>query len=277
MKIFQAIGSGINVTTRNLRLILWLTIFQVVSGVLTIALAPATATVGPEQSPFALIPWWFWIWVLIVLLVGVFFQSGVLTYLKEALRSGTSNWDQFLAGAKKFFVRILVFGLLFMAAILIAAVLVVIISGMFGLVFGGGSENAGGAVAVIFSILLGIGVFVGSIFLIFSPMAIVAGDEKLFVGVMKSVQLVTKYFWRSLGLYALLVAFIFLANLIVSIVVNGLFGIIIRNMTILNYVVTVINAPFIAYFTTIFTASLLAYYISLSSSAQAPGVQRPGA
>ena len=270
MKIFQAIGSGISVTTRNLRLILWLTIFQVVSGVLTMVLAPGVATVGPEQNPFALIPWWFWIWVLIVLFVGVFFQSGVLTYLKEAARSGTSNWEQFLEGAKKFFLRILLFGLLFLVAIVIAAVLVVIISGMFGLIFGGGSEATGGTVAVIFSILLGLGIFVGSIFLIFSPMAIVVGDEKLFVGVMKSIQLVIKYFWRSLGLYVLLVACIFLANLIVTIVVNGLFGIIIRNLTVLSYVTTIINAPFIAYFTTIFTASLISYYMSLSSPTQAP-------
>ena len=277
MKIFQAIVSGTKVTTRNLQLILWLTIFQVVSGVLTMVLAPGVATVGPEQNPFALIPWWFWIWVLIVLFVGVFVQSGVLTYLKEATRSGTSNWNQFLEGAKKFFLRILLFGLLFLAAIVIAAVLVATISGMFGLLFGGGSETAGGTVAVIFSILLGIGIFVGSVFLVFSPMAIVVGDEKLFVGVVKSVQLVTKYFWRSLGLYALLVIFIFLANLVVSIVVNGLFGILIRNLTVLSYVVTVINAPFIAYFTTIFTASLISYYMSSSSPAQAPGARIPGA
>ena len=277
MKIFQAIGSGINVTTRNLRLILWLAVFQVVTGVLTMVLAPGVATVGAGENPLALIPWWFWIWVLVVLLVGVFLQSGVLTYLKEAVRSGISSWNQFLEGAKKFFLRILLFGLLFLAAIVIAAVLVVVVSGMFGLLFGGGSETAGGTVAAIISVLLGIGVFIGSIFLIFSPMAIVSGDEKLFVGVVKSVQLVTKYFWRSLGLYVLLVIFIFLANLIVNIVVNGLFGIIIRDITVLGYVVTVINAPFIAYFTTIFTASLLSYYMSLSSPAQAPGVQAPRA
>ena len=211
MKIFQAISLGISVVSRNLKLVLWLALFQVVTALIGISMLPQDmSTIGTTTNPLALIPWWFWLWALVIFIVGIFMQSGVLVYLNNAIKSGSSTWNEFIEGAKKFFGRIILFGLLFLTVLFVAMVVISIITGILSVVLGGANQQASVTIGVIFFILLGMGVFVGTIFFVFSPMAIVVGDEKLFVGIGKSLLFVKNHFWQTIGLYLLIILMLIL-------------------------------------------------------------------
>ena len=181
MGIAESISKGFGVAKKSMNLVLVLFIFGFIFSLANLFLAPP-ATAGANQPPSpALVAVG-----LVFILLTIYFQGGSMAFVRDVVKNGAAAFGSFTSGGGKYYLRLLLLGLVVSLVIGVFVLLAALAVGFL-------KNNLAplGVVLAVFFGALGI-YFVVLLFL--SPYAAVV-DEK---GVMESVKLSMKLVKRNI-------------------------------------------------------------------------------
>ena len=224
MGVFVALKNGFVTILKNLKLWVLLVVISIVVMVLSIpflqlilgpdvfkpGFTPLPATPGqlPKINWAAFIPF-----MIIGLLLQVFINAGSLGSIRDIVRTGSLNLSNFVTHAKKFFARILIFGIVMILIMLLIGVVFSFLAAIAGAV--GKAVAPIGVLLGVLLIICGLGVLVlvgtyGSI----GPAVIVSEDRGIGDGLTTAYSFLKKKLWSSIGLAVLLWIIIAVVGLI---------------------------------------------------------------
>ncbi len=182
---------GLKVAMESMNLVLALFVFGAVWSVLNVFFSPQLQNAGGRPPATAIV-----LGVLFAL-ASIFMQAGSLGYVRDKLKLGKVEFSSFTASAPKYYLPLLLLGLLvalvvgafFLVAILIVALLANIAS-MLGVVL-----------AVI---VVAIGIYVG-ILMLLAPYFIVVGGQDVIASVKGSISLIRNNLLKLLGIALILI------------------------------------------------------------------------
>ena len=257
--MFEAIKKGFTVARENLKLIIIIYGVSVVFGLISLLFARGTAVSAPGGLP-GITPGLSGGMLLIIIFsifVQIFVMGGVLGCVKEAIKKGAVNISEFVNFGKKYYVRLLLSGLLGM-------VIAVIYGFIFAALIGGVTAGA-----VILKIILGLLLAVYFVFgvvlallLIFWPYAIVTEDIGVIAGLKKSIEAARKpasNLLKILGMVLIVFGIALAANLVV-----GIPQVLFRRVVILVNIYRIFVVGAVGAFLNItIVSALMAYYFTL--------------
>ena len=209
MGIGESISKGFGVTKKSMGLILLLFAFGFIFNLLNLFFAPPATAPGVAQPPPspALIAA-----AVAFIFLTIYFQAGSMTFVRDMVKTGSANLGNFKAGGGKYYLRLLVLGLVVSLIIggfvLLAALAVAVLKSL-------------PAVSVPLAILfaaLGI-YFVVLLFL--APYAAVVDDLGAMASIKLSMKLVKKNVLALVGISLIMIAIGFGIGLILGAILAG--------------------------------------------------------
>lgn len=265
--MIEAIKKGFSVATKNLQLVLIVYGVGIVFGLMSLPFTRRLVTVVPGVAPT--LPVGFWLIVGFSIFVQIFVMGGVLGSVKEAIKKGAVNINEFVDSGKKYYIRLFLLGLLGM-----------VIASIYGFIF---AALIGGIAvgAVILKIILGLFLAAYCVFgvilallLVFWPYAIVTEDTGVISGLKKSIEIVKKpitNLFKILGMVVSLAVIAVVVNLVAAIP-QILFSRVAILLSI--YRIFVVGAVG-AYINIIFVSVLMTYYFTLKGEGTGEAVAAP--
>lgn len=268
MGIFASIGKGFKLANQNWKMISMIFGFYLAMGLINLPIQNKLPRAGALAQDIPL----FWAAMAILMLVinflaGVFLQGGLLSFVKEIIKTGQTSFANFWQSGKKFYGKLFLFSLLVVAAIIVLMVVML----MCGLLFSlpaKGNPVVMQIIFLIFILLGGISGFVGSIFVLFSPFIIVDKEEKLFPAISSSLKLAAKNFWSMLLLLVVMglgvVGISFLLVLLINLPFGGSIN---AGVQVLN---VALNSLLAGYFSLVIISAMMNYYLAVSKPKEEP-------
>ena len=248
MSIRESIGKGFKITGVSMNLVAILFVFGTVWNLLNIAVAPKTQN-PPLSASITLI-----VLAVIFGLVSIYIQAGSLGYILNRVKSGGAAMSDFTSAGAKFYLRLLVLGLLVALAagvlILLAAVAI--------------AATSGNAIAVAAAVLLALVGIYFAILIFLAPYIIVADDQKVLAAVKQSIGLVKKNFLKVMGLALILI--------VIGFGIGMLLGLLFAAMSaamkgIASQIIFAVLSSFVnAYLGVVVSGSFMVFYLKLSSN-----------
>ena len=251
MTIFDAVKKGFTQTGKLMNVVLVFFVFNVVVGLISLPLANPDKVGDPGVIAISVIS------SILFFLVFIFLQGGALGLVKDQLKSASASMAQFTDYGKKFYVRIL--ALLMMYILLAVAVVLVLSLISAGILLLGDNMATRSVVAMLVTI-----VAIGVITLLLYPIyVIVAEDTGAVAALKKGIETAKSNFWRTLGLFALMLV----VSLVISLVIGFVIGIISVPLPAQasQVLVALVNAAVQSYIPIVMMVAFLSYYMSLTS------------
>ncbi len=264
--MIEAIKKGFSVASKNLKLVLIVYGVGIVFGLISLPFIRRMGAAAPGIAP--VIPGGgFLIIIILSVLVQIFVMGGVLGSVQEAIKKGAANIAEFVTFGKKYYLRLLLSGLL---GFVIAAV--------YGFIFAalvGGMAAGETVIKIILGLLLAIYILFGitlTVMLVFWPYALVSEDIGVIAGLKKSIEIARKpivNLFKILALVVIMVLVAFLVNLAIS-----LPQVLLRKVVILAnlYRIFIVGAVG-AYLNIALVSVLMAYYFTLKGGSQTAAAQ----
>ncbi len=253
--MIETIKKGFSAATKNLQLVLIVYGVGVAFGLLSLPFARRLATVVPGVTPT--LPGGFWLIIFISIFVQIFVMGGVLGCVREIIKKGAANINEFVNFGKKYYVRLLLSGLLGFA--------IVAVYGFIFAALAGGIAAGGVAIKIILGLLLALCILFGIVLvlmLVFWPYAIVSEELGVIAGLKKSIEVARKpaiNLFKILGMLVIVSVIALVVNLVAAIP-QALFS---RVAILLNiYRIFVLGAVG-AYLNIAIVSVLTAYYFTL--------------
>lgn len=253
--MLAAIKKGFVVATNNLKLALIVYATGIIFGLVSLPFATRLAPTATGIIPR--LPGSFWLIVILSILVQIFIMGGILGCLREAIKKGKANLSEFVNFGKKYYVRLLLSGLLGMV--------IAIVYGFIVAALVGGMGAGGVAIKAILGVILALFIILGIalvIMFVFWPYAIVTEESGVIGGLKKSIGIATKpivNLFKILVIVLLLIVIVVLLNLGISIPQFFFrqlpLGMMLYRIFIVGGVAAYINIALVS--------SLMAYYFTL--------------
>lgn len=259
MGVIEAIKRGFGIASKGLGLMVVLFIFNLISNLAALPFTPAPgATAAPEAAlPLLAIS-------LVFIVISIFVQGGALGLIKDIIKEGSMKLAAMAQYGAKYFVRLLLLGIL----ILLFVVIVALAAGIIIAVTAPLNNPVVTAVAIV--IAIGIAVVTGLYFFIpfiLSPYAVICDEAGAIEALKKSIAIGRTPFSRVFSLLALTILLIlialgvgFLVGLLVGLVSAVLPAMGARILMIL--VSSIVNS----YLGVVATAAFMLYYFSKKES-----------
>lgn len=261
MGIMEAIKKGFGIATRNFGLVLVLIGFNLIANLISIPLArtampatpPAAGTV-PPPAPGAII------FSLVFILVSILFQGGSLGLIRDAVKQGAIKIVDILSYGFKYYLRLLLLGILIVLIIAIAGISAALIVAATGPL----NNTAITVVASFFAIIIGALAVYLILLLMMSPYALVCDESGVIQSMKKSISVVRKNIWKVLGLLIVVI----LISLGIGFVVGLLTGALTVAMPAQagQIVVAAVNSIFNGYLGIVMMAIFMAFYLSIAGA-----------
>jgi len=251
MTIFDAVKKGFTQTGKLMNVVLVFFVFNVVVGLISLPLANPDNVGDPGVIAISVIS------SILFFLVFIFLQGGALGLVKDQLKSASASMAQFTDYGKKFYVRIL--ALLIMYILLAVAVVLVLSLISAGILLLGDNMATRSVVAMLVTM-----VAIGVITLLLYPIyVIVAEDTGAVAALKKGIETAKSNFWRTLGLFALMLV----VSLVISLVIGFVIGIISVPLPAQasQVLVALVNAAVQSYIPIVMMVAFMSYYMSLTS------------
>ena len=251
MTIFDAVKKGFTQTGKLMNVVLVFFVFNVVVGLISLPLANPDKVGDPGVIAISVIS------SILFFLVFIFLQGGALGLVKDQLKSASASMAQFTDYGKKFYVRIL--ALLIMYILLAVAVVLVLSLISAGILLLGDNMATRSVVAMLVTM-----VAIGVITLLLYPIyVIVAEDTGAVAALKKGIETAKSNFWRTLGLFALMLV----VSLVISLVIGFVIGIISVPLPAQasQVLVALVNAAVQSYIPIVMMVAFMSYYMSLTS------------
>ena len=249
----EAISKGFAVAKRSSGLIILLFIFGTIFNLLNIFLGPkeAVAPVATPPPPSTAMMVLSGVFVLLT----IYFQGGSMAYVRDSVKTGSAALPNFLAGAGKYYVKILLLGLLVAAIIGMTVLVAAVVAGLLG------SASPFIAVPVII-LLAALGVYF-VVLLFLAPYAVVVDEQSVGAAIKSSMRLVKKNILTLLGLSLLMVVIGFGIGLVLGGILAGA-SVLLKTPMLTQVVFAVLSSFVNAFLGVLVTASFTNFYLSLS-------------
>jgi len=257
MGVMEAVKKGFALSAKLMNVILVFFVFNVVIGLISLPLANPARAGNPGIIAVSIIS------SILFFLVFIFLQGGALGLVKDQIKTASSSMAQFTDYGKKFYVRILVLLLLYiLIAIGIVLVLSLISAGILLL-----GDNIG--TRSIVATLVTVAAIVAITLLIYPIYSIVVDDIGSLAALKKGVATAKSNFWKTLGLFVVLLVISLLISLIIGFIV-GLITVPLA-VNISQIIIAIVNAAVQSYIPIVMMIAFMSFYMSLVGG----GAQQP--
>ncbi len=251
MGIGEAVSKGIAVTKKSFGLIVILFIFGTIFNVLNVFLAPPPPVAGatpPPPSPVLMV-----VGAIFVLLT-IYFQGGSMAYVRDVVKNGSAAMPNFLAGAGKYYVRLLLLGLVVALVVGVTMIVAALLAGLLGTI----SQ----AIAIPVTILLAaLGIYF-VVLLFLSPYAAVVDELGVGGAIKLSMKLVKKNILKLIGISLLMVVIGFGVGMVLGAILAGV-SLALKAQMVTQVVYAVLSSLVNAVLGVLVTASFMNLYLSL--------------
>lgn len=251
MGIFETVKKGFVQTNRLMNIVLVFFVFNVVVGLISLPMANPARAGDPGIVVLSIIS------SIVFFLVFIFLQGGALGLVKDTIKAGSSSMAQFMEYGKKYYVRILALLLMYILAAIAIVLLLSLVSA--GLLLLGDNVVTRSIVATIVTV-----VALGVITLLIYPIyAIVADDIGAFTALKKGITVAKDNFWKTLGLFIVLLVI----SLLISLVIGFIVGLVTVPLSIdvSQVIIAVVNAAVQSYIPIVMMIAFMSFYMKIGS------------
>jgi len=226
-------------------------IFNFVMGLIMLPFAAPAGAANPQLMPVTLFL------SLISVLVFVFLQGGALGVIRDMLKSNSFSLSNFVANGKKYYLKILG---LFVIILLLALGLIIIIALISGgiLAIANNTFTRSLLAAIIIVISLS-----AVILLLFPIYSIILEDKGPIAAIKKGIQVSMQNFWKTMGLFLLVLLIAFVLAFLVGIVGAMLAGTLPLKPG--QVVMLFINSALQSYLSIVMMVTFMSFYLGLCS------------
>ena len=252
MGVGEAISKGFTLTKKSLNLVVLLFVFGTIFNLLNVFLAPqgpvAPGDVPPPPSPGLVIAG------AVFVLLTIYFQGGSMAYLRDAIKNGSALLPNFLAGAGKYYVKLLILGIIVALIIGVTVLVAALLAGLLGAL--------SPVIAVPVTILLvALGVYF-VVLLFLAPYATVADEQSAGAAIKTSMRLVKRNILTLLGISLLMVVIGFGIGLILGGILAGV-SIALKAQMATKIIFALLSGLVNAFLGVLVTATFMNFYLSL--------------
>lgn len=250
MGAIEAVKKGFGLSGKLMKVVTIFFALNVIMGLISLPLArPENAgKPGIIALSFAISAVFF--------IIFIFLQGGALGLAKDACKTGSADFANFVSYGKKYYIRIL--GLLLLY-ILIALGLVLILS----LVGSGILALANNTfMRTLVGVIAGVVAFLVIVLLLFPIYAIVADEMGVVAALKKGIALGRENFWNITRLFLCLV----IISVLISLAVGFIIGLVTVPLpfTLTQVIITVVNSAVQSYIPIVMMLALMGYYLGLA-------------
>lgn len=249
MGVGESVKKGFAISKQSMGLVCALFIFGFIWNLVSIFFGPAPEATEPAVNPVLIIAGG------IFLLLTIFVQAGSLGYVREKLKKGSGGAADFMSAGKKYYLRLLVIGIIVAAVIGVFVLLAALaVAGL-----GAKLQVLGIILAILFASL---GIYF-VILLFLAPYVAVADEQGPIASIKQSVGKVRKNILPLLGISLILIAIGFGIGLVLGAGFAGL-SLVLKG-TPAQIVFAVFSSFVNAFLGLMVTGSFMNFYLSLSS------------
>ncbi len=253
MRVGESVKKGFRTVLSSKDLLGFLFAFGAAWNVLNVFLAPRLATADARTSAIAIGTGFLFI------LASIFVQSGSMGYVRDRLKTGSANLSGFFASGGKYYIRIFLLGLL----VTVFAIVLILVAALLVAVLTAGSEIAAIVAAIA---VAGVGLYF-LLLMFFAPYYIVAGDEKVFAAIKKSISTTRKNLLPLLGIGLFMFFIGFVLGLILGVIYAAVSVVI--PILIAQVIFAILSSVVNAILGVLVTASFMSFYLGLSANTNA--------
>lgn len=187
----QAFKKGFEVVKKSMGLVLAYFLFGLVWNLINIPFASKVATGDIQAS--------LWVTGLftVYILIAVFFQGGMLGYVREKVKGGAVSVSHFSHCGAQYYLRLLGLGVIVMAIMLVAFGIVAVV------MTAAGQSNI---FALIVALAIAACAIYAALMMFMAPYVVVASEGKVFQSIRESVKLVRHNLGKLTGLWGIFLA-----------------------------------------------------------------------
>ena len=245
MGIGEAIKKGFGVAKSSMGLVLLLSVFGFIFNMIQQTQAPVDAEAAP--SPMVIVAG------VIYIFLAIFFQAGQLGYVRDKIKTGQAALSNFLSSGGKYYLSILVLGLIVSLIIGVFVLLAALAVAML--------QNVQVLSVPLAILCAALGVYF-VIMLFLSPYAVVIDDKNVKQAIGLSMKLVKRSILKLLGISAILILIGFGIGLLLGAILAGI-GFVVKQQMASQVVFAVLSSFVNAYLGIAVTATFMHFYLSL--------------
>lgn len=252
MGVGEAISKGFSVTKKSLNLMVLLFVFGSFFNLLNVFLAPQgpveAGGTPPPPSPALIVA------SIAFVLLTIYFQGGLMAYLRDAIKSGSASMSNFFAGAGKYYVKLLILGIIVTLIIGVTVLVAALLAGLLGAI--------SPFVAVPVTILLvALGVYF-VVLLFLAPYATVVDEQSARTAIATSMKLVKRNILTLLGISLLMIVIGFGIGLVLGGILAGV-SIALKAEMATKIIFALLSGLVNAFLGVLVTATFMNVYLSL--------------
>jgi hypothetical protein len=262
MGILEAVKKGFSQTNKLMNVVLVFFVFNVVVGLISLPLANPARAGNPGIVAVSIIS------SILFFLIFVFLQGGALGTVKDLIKTGAASLAQFPTYGKKFYLRIL--GLLLLYILVAIGIVLVLSLISAGILLMGDNIATRSIVATIVSICAIIAITL----LIYPIYVIVVEDIGPFAALKKGIVVAKDNFWKTLGLFIILL----LVSLLISLIIGFIMGLLTVPLgtNISQVIIAIMNAAVQSYIPIVMMVAFMSFYMVLTEARPQEAAPGPG-
>ena len=248
MSIGESIKKGFAITKKSGSLIVLLLVFSFIFNLIQVFLAPATTDPATPPPPALILAG------AIFIFLSIYFQSGSMGFVRDLIKTGSASLSNFRASAGKYYIRLLLLGIVVSILIGVFVLLAALSMGFL--------KDKLAPVGVILAIFFGaLGIYF-VILLFLAPYAVVVDEKGVGESIKISTKLVKKNILVLLGLSLLLVLIGFGIGLVLGGILAGV-SYLIKAQTVTQVIFALLSSVVNAYLGVAVTGAFMNFYLSL--------------
>lgn len=214
MGIIESIKKGFLVAFRSMDLVLALFVFGFIWNLINVFAFKNTENPTPPEAALMIVTG------VVFILFTIFMQAGSLGYVCDRVKTGAASLSSFASSGGKYYLRILLIGLIVGAV----AIVFILLASLALALLGGGQEAAAqpnrtlNALSIALAAILVIVAIYFILLMFLAPYIAVSEERKVIESLKKSVSTVKANFLRILGVFGLLILIGFVFGLVVGLV-----------------------------------------------------------
>ncbi|MCK4463466.1 MAG: hypothetical protein KAU58_04050 [Candidatus Omnitrophica bacterium] len=256
MGILQSVGKGFSESSKLLKIVLILFIFNFAMGLLALPFTGPQNVGKPQAAAMTILI------SLISILIFIFLQGGALGLIRDLLKKNSFSLSDFVANGKKYYLRILGLFLTILAIALVAIIILALLSsGILAIANNAFTRSLITAVIVVLSLIV--------IVLFLFPIYIIVLEEKGPIEAIKrGIRVSLDNFWKTLGLFLLLLIIAFGLAFIIGILTALISGAL--PITVGQVIMLFTNGVLQSYLSIVMMIAFMTFYLGLSKQQSTP-------
>jgi hypothetical protein len=251
MGIGESVKKGFSISKQSMGLVMALFVFGFVWNLISLFYGPQPgAAETPAVSPILIVAG------IVFILLTIFVQAGSLGYVRDKIKKGSAGMAEFMSAGGKYYLRLLLIGLVVALVIGVFVLLAAIVVSVLG-----AKMNV---LAIILAIVLASFGIYFVILLFLAPYVAVADEQGVIASIKQSVAKVRKNILALLGISLILIAIGFGIGLLLGAGFAGL-SLVIKGMP--AQILFALLSSFVnAYLGLVVTGSFMSFYLALPSN-----------